>query len=206
MRKDKQHRPTVTEADLRQILSNVKKRKYEVLLAILAGTGLRIGEALALRSTDFGPDCRVLHVRHSLWRGQEQEPKTCNAVRIVDIPEVLASELRDYVAGADGYLFSTAQGKPLQQRNVLRVLHSVKRTGFHAFRRFRLTWLRKNAVPKDLERFWMGHAPQEVGDLYSKLQEDVAFRQEWAERIGLGFELVHIGPQNIAATKTEKVA
>jgi integrase len=206
VRKDKQHRPTVTEADLRQILSNVKKRKYEVLLAILAGTGLRIGEALALRSTDFGPDCRVLHVRHSLWRGQEQEPKTCNAVRIVDIPEVLASELRDYVAGADGYLFSTAQGKPLQQRNVLRVLHSVKRTGFHAFRRFRLTWLRKNAVPKDLERFWMGHAPQEVGDLYSKLQEDVAFRQEWAERIGLGFELVHIGPQNIAATKTEKVA
>jgi hypothetical protein len=26
----------------------------------------------------------------------------------------------------------------------------------------------------------MGHAPEEVGDLYSKLKEDVAFRQEWA--------------------------
>ena len=34
--------------------------------------------------------------------------------------------------------------------------------GFHAFRRFRLTWLRKNSVPKDLERYWMGHAPEEV--------------------------------------------
>jgi hypothetical protein len=37
----------------------------------------------------------------------------------------------------------------------------------------------------------MGHAPEEVGDLYSKLKDDVAFRQEWAERAGLGFELVH---------------
>jgi hypothetical protein len=80
------------------------------------------------------------------------------------------------------------------------------RVGFYAFRRFRLTWLRKKAVPKDLERFWMGHAKEEVGDLYSKLKDDVAFQREWAERIGLGFELVHIGPQNVARTKTEKVA
>ena len=206
VRKDKQHRPTVTEVDLAAILSNVKKRKYAMLFAILAGTGLRIGEALALRSTDFGPDCRVLHVRRSLWRRQEQEPKTANALRVVDIPEVLATELRDYVSRLSGYLFTTAQGETLQQRNVLRVLHSLKRVGFHAFRRFRLTWLRRNAVPKDLERFWMGHAAQEVGDLYSKLKEDLAFRQEWAERIGLGFELVHIGPQNVAAVKTPKVA
>lgn len=52
----------------------------------------------------------------------------------------------------------------------------------------------------------MGHAPVEVGDLYSKLKEDVAFRQEWAERIGLGFELVHNGPQNAEAAEAEKVA
>jgi hypothetical protein len=101
---------------------------------------------------------------------------------------------------------SGAQGKPLQQRNVLRILHSAKRVGFHAFRRFRLTWLRKSGTPKDLERFWMGHAPAEVGDLYSKLKDDVAFRQEWAERVGLGFELVHNGPQKAEATEAEKVA
>jgi len=206
IRRDQQRRPTVTDADLKEIVSTVRDRKYTVLFALLAGTGLRIGEALAVRPSDFGPDCRVLHVRRSVWRGQEQQPKTANALRVVDIPEVLASELRDYVRGIRGYLFATAQGKPLQQRNVLRVLHNVKRVGFHAFRRFRLTWLRKNSVPRDLERFWMGHASEEVGDLYSKLKEDVAFRQEWAERIGLGFELVHNGPQNVLAMKSEEVA
>jgi integrase len=51
VRKDKQRRPAVTEAELAEILSDVKKRKYVVLFALLAGTGLRIGEALALRST-----------------------------------------------------------------------------------------------------------------------------------------------------------
>jgi integrase len=138
--------------------------------------------------------------------GQEQEPKTANAVRVVDIPEVLAIKLWEYLASTNGYLFATAKGHLLQQRNVLRILHKVKPVGFHAFRRFRLTWLRKNNVPKDLERYWMGHAPEEVGDLYSKLKDDVSFRQEWAERAGLGFELVHVGPQNAAAIHAVKVA
>jgi len=51
----------------------------------------------------------------------------------------------------------------------------------------------------------MGHAPEDVGDLYSKLKDDVACRQEWAERVGLGFELVHIGPQNVTSIEAEEV-
>jgi integrase len=87
-------------------------------------------------------------------------------VRVVDIPEVFARELRDYVVGTNGFLFATAEGKSLQQRNVLRVLHGVKSVGFHAFRRFRLTWLRKNGVPKDLERYWkfQGFAEDAITD------------------------------------------
>jgi len=52
----------------------------------------------------------------------------------------------------------------------------------------------------------MGHAREEVGDLYSKLNDDTLFRQEWAERVGLGFELVHVGPQNRMKGEVEKVA
>ena len=43
--KDKQHRPTVTDADLKEILSNTKKRKHMMLFSLLAATGLRVGEA-----------------------------------------------------------------------------------------------------------------------------------------------------------------
>jgi integrase len=85
---------------LKEILSTVRTRKYTSLFALLAGTGLRIGEALALRPTDFGPDCRVLHIRRSIWRGQEQQPKTANALRVLDLPEVLAKELRNFVGAS----------------------------------------------------------------------------------------------------------
>lgn len=50
----------------------------------------------------------------------------------------------------------------------------------------------------NLEHFWMGHEDEEIGDRYSKLKDDVAFRKEVVERIGLGFELpskkVVVGP------------
>jgi integrase len=131
-----QHRPTVTESELSAILSDAKGR-YAVLFSLLAGTGLRIGEALALRVTDFSQDCSVLYVRRSVWHGQEQEPKAPSAVRVVDIAEPLAQLLRGYVNGKVGYLFATKNGSPLQQRNVLRALHATgKKVGFHAFRRF----------------------------------------------------------------------
>lgn len=84
--------------------------------------------------------------------------------------------------------------------------------GAHAFRRFRTTWLRKNGVPKDLEHFWLGHADEEVGDIYSKLKDDVAFRQEVTRRIGYGFELLVkervVGPNGpkIKAESVQEVA
>jgi integrase len=204
VQKEKQHRPTVTETELGEILSSVSER-YRVLFALLAGTGLRIGEALGLKGSDLSPDCRLIRVQRSVWGGQEQSPKTANAVRVVDVPEPLARVLQAHTK--PGYLFSTAKGRPLQNRNVLRVLHATgKRLGFHAFRRFRLTWLRKQGVPSDLERCWMGHASREIGDIYSKLKDDVQYRREWCERVGLGFSVGLFGLQNKATLRIVKVA
>jgi integrase len=91
-------------------------------------------------------------------------------------------------------VFANSVGKPLSQTNVIRrSLHpvlkelGVEKTGFHAMRRFRTTWLRKQRTPEDLIRFWMGHAKQSVTDGYSKVSDDVEYRHEVAEKIGTGF-------------------
>ena len=76
----------------------------------------------------------------------------------------------------------------MSQRNTLRILHNRKKVGFHAFRRFRTSILRKARVPGDLEKLWLGHASKSVTDDYARqLREDLPFRQEWAERAGLGY-------------------
>jgi len=204
----KQHRPTVTEAELGEILASTSER-WAVLFALLAGTGLRIGEALALKPTDLSADCRVLHVNRSIWHGQEQAPKTPNSVRVVDIAEPLARLLREYVAGKAEYLFATKNGRPLQQRNVLRALHATgKRVGFHAFRRFRTETLRRARVPEDLIRLWLGHSKQTVTDFYAAgLEKDEAWRREWCERVGLGFTLDGLlGLQNAVDDSAEEAA
>lgn len=59
-----------------------------------------------------------------------------------------------------------------------------------AFRRFRQAVLEKTAVRQLLIDFWLGHDNPDMSSRYGKqLTEDVGFRQEWAEKVGLGFVL-----------------
>jgi integrase len=173
------------------------------------GTGLRIGEALALKTDNLSPDCRVIHVRHTIWAGQEQPPKTSNAVLAVDVPELLAGHLREHVANKCGYLFPTASGKPIGQRNVLRALHATgKKIGLHSLRRFRAETLRRSRVPEDLTKLWLGRSEESVTDFYAGgLQNDLAWRQEWCERARLGFSLDGLrGLQNAVPLVRAKAA
>ena len=145
-----------------------------------------------------------------MWRGQEQEPKTPAAIRVVDMPEPLAAVLREYAADKSGYLFPTRRtNRPLAQRNVLRALHNTGvRVGFHAFRRFRAQNLRRARVPEDLIGFWLGHARRTVTDLYAAgLQHDEVWRREWADRVGLGFALVGLRrATNVASVDSQQAA
>lgn len=207
MRKEEQDRPTVTGAEVESIIAS-SKRRYAVLFALLAGTGLRIGEALALKVTDLSPDGRVLYVRRSIWCGKEQLPKTPSAIREVDIAEPLARMLQEHSAGKSGYIFDTSTGTALQQRNVLGWLHDVKKVGFHAFRRFRTEVLRRAGAPEDVIRLWLGHANQTITDHYADgLKNDTAWRREWAGRAGLGFSLNGLrGLQNVVEISAARVA
>jgi integrase len=166
----------------------------------LAGTGLRIGEAFGLKIGDhLSGDFSTIRVRQSVWRGSVQTPKTDNAVREIDVPSSLAAFLKASVGGrTSGFLFQTESGRPLTQRNVLRDgLGKIRREmkledgkAFHSFRRFRTAHLRKNRVPWDLQKLWLGHANKDVTDRYAEqLKEDVEWRQQETERAGLGFKL-----------------
>ena len=154
---------------------------------------------VARRADDLSDDCSVIHVRHSLWRGKEQAPKTENAVRDVNICGQHAALLRAHAASRVGYLFTTRTGRPLGQRNVLAALHrAVGKIGLHAFRRFRTETLRRARVPEDLIRFWLGHAGSSITDAYAEgLQNDDAWRRDWCKRAGLGFDLSHFKPQTV---------
>jgi integrase len=195
----KQRKPSLTASEVEQILTRAKGR-YKVLFALLGGTGLRIGEALGLKIGDhLSGDFSTIRVRQSVWRGSVKTPKTDNAVREIDLPSSLAAFLKASVGGrTSGFLFQTESGRPLTQRNVLRDgLGKIRRDmkledgkAFHSFRRFRTAHLRKNRMPWDLQKLWLGHANKDVTNRYAEqLKEDVEWRKQEAERAGLGFKL-----------------
>jgi len=191
-----QRKPAFTDAEVSSIISKADGG-FRVLYALLAGSGLRIEEAIALQVKDLKG--AVLHVRHSHWKGDLYTPKTEAGIREVDLHPSLAAMLREHIGTrTSGYLFQTSNGTPLARSNVLpRNLHVIlkqmgkEKCGFHAFRRFRITHLRKQRVMEVLLRIWVGHSTEGITDKYTveSLKRDVAYRKITAEQAGLGFSL-----------------
>lgn len=191
-----QRTPTQTGEVLTQIVANTDGQ-LQMLFALLGGTGLRAGEALGLEIQDISPNASTIRIRQSVWNGRKQTPKTHSALREVDLHPALAAMLKNFIGGrTSGLLFQTRNGRPLSQGNVVRrTLHPIlkslgrEKSGFHSFRRFRVTHLRKNRVPEDLLRFWVGHSGKSVTDNYSMIKNDMEFRQMCAVNVGLGFDI-----------------
>jgi integrase len=192
---ENQYQPAFTVENVPSILEKAKG-PYQVLYALLAGTGLRIGEAFGLEIKHLSSDCRTITVEQSCFGCSVQKPKTKNAYRQVDLCTPLAGLLKSLVGNRQsGFVFANHAGHPLSQTNVLRrSLHpilkelGVNRTGFHAFRRFRNTFLRNyTACPDGLRRFWLGWGDEGMSGHYDKICEDSAFRREVAEKVAVGF-------------------
>jgi integrase len=191
---EKQLQPTFSAETMSAIVEKAAGQE-QVLYALLAGTGLRVGEALGLELRHVSADRRTITIEQSCWSGKLQSPKTKNAYRQVDLCPALSELFKVFLGErSSGLVFSNRAGKPLSQTNLARrslhpILEEIKtdKTGFHAMRRFRTTWLRKQRAPEDLIQFWLGHAKQSQTDGYSKLAEDVEFRRQVAETVGTGF-------------------
>lgn len=203
--KSKQNTPSF----LAEIMSGLARWKYRdpQMLFILAGAaGLRIGEALGIDiGKHIAADFLTISVEQKARHCKvEERVKTLSARRKVDLHPSVAALLKEFVGERkSGFLFQSRTGKPLSSSNILkRHLHpALKELGYinettgshkagaHAFRRFRNTHLRKVGCPEGVYKYWMGHAPADMSDLYDKVKDDVAFRREWAERCGVGFDL-----------------
>jgi integrase len=180
----------------------------QVLYVLLAATGMRISEALALESKRFVNDGRTIVVSQQVDRDMPRIVrylKTDAGTREVDLSTEVAEYLRAFVSGTNGLLFETRNGTPylhnnLEQRWLTPRLQAMgideKGMGFHAFRRFRKTWLRGERCQEDINNFWMGHQPETMSELYSRMEFELERRLDEAERVGVGFAvpIVEVAP------------
>jgi len=192
---ENQKQPTISAQKLQNAISKAGASD-KALYALLAGTGLRIAEALALMSgKDEGignawvREQSKIIVRCQRKGGTYDEitvmpTKTKAGIREVDLSPELNDYLKSIFQDAYTHMFPESVGTYRS-----RLAQNGITEGFHAFRRFRLTHLDSANVPQGLQRFWTGHAAGDVHESYVKSGEKLQERKEWAEKAGLGFKL-----------------
>jgi integrase len=172
-------------------------RRLQMLVILLAATGIRAGEAFGLEVRHF--DGSALKIEQAALDGEVQTPKTENSYRFVELHPTVAGLLKSYVGDrTQGFLFPNDGQKALHQSDLLRrsfhpllVAAKVPKSGFHGFRRFRNTYLRNETeCPTGLLKYWLGHsASRDMSDRYDMVRDDADFRRTQAKALGVGFKL-----------------
>jgi integrase len=203
-----QKQPCASKADVERCINNSRNDQERLLYALLAGTGFRISEALAIRiqgtdqQTSWSPETASIKVRSTMWRHHELigHTKSTAGARDIDLDPRLHALIGEFVAENNiqtgQLLFQSRTGGCMNLKTATERLkkHGVK--GFHAFRRFRITRLRERAIPEDVVRYWAGHGGQQsISDRYSKLAQNLDIRKRYAgsDEAGLGFDIRVVG-------------
>jgi integrase len=177
------HRPItyLARRDVRRLLDATMEEEYGPLYAVLATTGVRIGEALGLAWADV--EGGVLRVRRALARqlGNEwalSETKTAKSRRAIPLPararvalDVQGTRQRFARAAAgsawqdtDGLVFTDPIGRSLRPEAVSREFRTalaragVPRVRLHDLRHSAATSLLEVGVPIAVISEWLGHA------------------------------------------------
>jgi integrase len=173
----------LTREQLAAVLAEVPSG-WRPFFEVLASTGLRISEAIALRVTDLDlvADQPRLHVRRAIVDGQLTAPKSRHGRRTIPISTTLAAQLRPIATGRaeTDLVFVGAQGAALRPGNVrYRVMiPAAARAGvpwarFHTLRHTCAALLiAAGASALRLQR-WMGHHSAAFTlDTYGHLMQD----------------------------------
>jgi integrase len=162
--------------------------EWRPLIHTLAGTGMRISEALALRVGDLHLD--GAHPRidvHRTWQWTEGgkartgAPKTERGRRSISIDASLVQHLREHTAGMEPHAWVfTRDGEPIdrnavghQWRRWVRQSGITKRPRLHDIRHGHVIWLLDAGVPLDRIQRRLGHASIKVTvDTYGGILPD----------------------------------
>jgi len=131
------HRRVLSPSQTTSIAENLSE-PYATLVLFLAVTGLRIGEAIAIKWSDFEGD--VLHVQRRMYEGTIDTTKSRDSRRRIPIPPALLERMKA-LGEAVEWIFHGRGGIPLNPGNALkRYIRPVAKElnidlgGWHDFR------------------------------------------------------------------------
>jgi len=167
----------LTRAESRRLLDAMDPGFWKTFVCFLLGTGVRFGEAAALRWEDFDLDAAVptVTIQRGVAHGVVSEPKTQASRRtIVLIPEVvIVLKALRYRRPNTDWVFTSPSGSFYRPSGTLKVLKRACRNAglpelsWHKLRHSCATQLLSCGVPLPAIKEILGHANIEVTAIYT---------------------------------------
>ena len=166
-----EEKPAISPETVKAVFEKLPEPSRSIAL-LLALTGLRVGELLALRWQDVDLENGVLRVRQTVYEGHFDEPKSKRSKRTVPLSpmcvEILQSRKQPN-AEITALVFATRNGSPLSRRNLLnRQLKPVCQelgipaANWHWLRHANATLLDAVGTPLGTVQALLGHASSEI--------------------------------------------
>lgn len=157
-------RVVIQPEDIRKLLGNLPEPSRSIA-GLLAFTGMRIGEVLALRWHDVDLASGSIRIRQTVYEGHFDEPKTKRSNRTVPLgPKGLAilSARKPETPNPEALIFGTRKNTPLSRRNLMRRQLTpscdalgLKGVNWHSLRHANaLCWTRLELLSARLRLYW----------------------------------------------------
>lgn len=147
--------------EFKQFIKWVDDEYYKLLFELLYFTGLRKGEALALKWEDINFYTHTLSINKTITRTHElQTPKTRTSYRLITLDEYMINNLRKlYKNNNHDFIFKSITFTTLlRKKNKYCKLAGVKQIKIHEFRHSHACLLFMNDVPIDEISHRLGHS------------------------------------------------
>lgn len=178
-----------TREEYDKFIATVNKQdRYYTLFELLFWTGCREGEALALTCNDIDFDNNQIHITKTYYRSGGKDvittPKTEQSVRVIDIPEFLKNELKEYTDRlyeypADARIFPVVAEAVQHKMKRHIVKAGVKKIRVHDLRHSHVAYLIHQKVEPLMIKQRLGHKDIKItlntyGHLYPSEQKKLA--------------------------------
>ena len=162
--------------------------RYYLIFEILFWTGCRIGELLALTPKDVDFERNQISITKTYYRTERQdvitEPKTKQSVRLIEIPEFLKQEIKDFIDShyempENERLFPIVQEAVQHKMKHQMEKAGVKKIRVHDLRHSHVAYLINKGIEPILIKERVGHKDIRItlntyGHLYPNQQRKVA--------------------------------
>jgi site-specific recombinase XerD len=158
----------LSQEEIKKILGQIKNVKHKLFLALMYASGLRISEAINLKTKDLDFDNRFIYVRKG--KGQKDR-KTL-------LPKILQDIFKKYAALKNGeeYIFESERGGRLTERSMQKVFFNAlklsgvkKQATCHSLRHSFATHLLEAGTDIRYIQELLGHRRLETTQVYTKV-------------------------------------